>query len=434
MALGFGKRKNKDGTDRFRHGRASRVKEDIEDARRGRPDVDLSGFAAARGLRYRGSLRLGAFMSATPIWADYVFNAMDGPLRSGRYGLLEHELDEVAAGQDSLDEAGTYFDISYSWVNRESIGSFLTSGLIGDQGKEPNEPFAANAVWVPATAVSVRVPETSMLDKLDIRRRENLPRLSSDDLDEHGLPGFRALGISALAPEMLADVLAGRAGDALRDCPYPYLRVEAGYGTVTLRRNGYVSADADLDDLIDRASRIADGIAAACGRLRRLQSFDLPLPPADPGPELSRKQRQLAELADGGAAQAGERIAGELGLTEEDPRGFHRAFPTMPMPGRARLVLFGSLPGSTTPARLLYTTQGRRAGPTLRGGAVFLASPSAPELALGGVIAESTGMYGETSDGLAAVWDRKRVVGRLDAGDLAARALHTARDLGIASV
>jgi hypothetical protein len=436
MALGFGKRKNKDGTDRFPHGRASYAKEDVEDARRGRPDVDLSGFAAARGLRFRGSIRMSAFMSATPIWPDYVFNAMDGELRSGRYGLLEHELDEIGTSQDSLDEAGTFYDISYTWRTRESIGHFLSYGLIGDEGKEPNEPFKANAVWVPATGVTIRVPETSMLGSFEIRRRENLARFTSEDLDELGLPGFRARGTKRqdVEPEVLADALGGRAGDALRDCLYTYLRVEVGYGAVTLRRNGYVRDDADLDELLERASRIADGIAAACARLARPQAFDSPLPPAEPGPELSKKQRALAEIADQGVTQAGARIATELGLTTEDPRNFHRAFPELPMPGRARLVVFGRLPDSGVTARIVYSTQGIRSGSTLRGGVILPAAAAPPPGPLGGTVVESTGMYGEVAGGLAAVWDRKRVQGRLDAGDLARRALITARELGIADV
>ena len=436
MALGFGKKKNKDGTDRFPHGRASYAKEDIEDARRGRPDVDLAGSAAARGLRFRGSTRMSAFMSATPIWPDYVFNAMDGELANGRYGLLEHELDQIGTSQDSLDEGGTFYDTSYTWRNRESVGHFLSYGLIGDEGTEPNEPFKANAVWLPATAVTIRVPETCALGSFEIRRRDNLARFTSEDLDDLGLPGFRALGTKRhdVDAAVLIDAFGGRAGDALRECAYTYLRVEVGYGAVTLRRNGYVRSDADLDELLDRASRIAEGLAAACGKLSRPQSFDAPLPPADAGPELSKKQRALAEIADQGVTQAGERIASELAMTPEDPRNFHRAFPAVPMPGRARLVLFGPLPGSSVTARIVYTTQGIRSGSTLRGGVVLPALAAAPAGPLGGTVVESTGMYGEAVGGIAAVWDRKRVRGRLEAADLAQRALVTARELGIADV
>jgi hypothetical protein len=43
-------------------------------------------------------------------------------------------------------------------------------------------------------------------------------------------------------------------------------------------------------------------------------------------------------------------------------------------------------------------------------------------------------MYGEAAGEIAAIWDRRRVSGRLEAEDLARRALQTATELRIASV
>jgi hypothetical protein len=431
----LGKR-NKDGSERAKHGRAAYAREDVEDSKRGRPAVDLSAAAAARGLRFRGPIRMGAFMSATPIWPDYVFNAMDGRLPRGRYGLFEHELDEVPVGQDGIDEAGSFYGVRSTYRSRESVGSFLTYGLLGSEKAEPNEPFAANAVWIPASSVAVRAPETNVLGSFDIRRKGNLPRWGVQDLGELGLPGFRGAGTDSpeVDRDVLAEALAGRAGDALRECAYPYLRLEVGFGVVSLRRNGF-APEPEIDELIERAERIAEGLTAACGKLLRPQSLDAPLPPpAGPDPGLSKKQRQLAEIMDGNASGAAERIAGELGMEVEDPRAYHRAFPEVPMPGRARIVLRGSLPGTSAPARLLYTGQGSRAGMTLRGGVLLPAAADPPELPLGGDVVEETGMYGEVVGGIAAIWDRRRVNGRLEAADLAQRALRTAAELKIAAV
>jgi len=433
VALGFGNRKQGDG-ERFRHNRAAYAREDVGDSKRGRPDFDLAGYANHRGMRFRGSIRMGAFMSASPIWPDYVFNAMDGALPSGRYGLIEHELDQQAIDQDGFDQGGGYHSVRTTYRNPEDWKSFLTYGLAGGTKETPNEPFAGNYAWLPASAVSIRVPEVNVIRPLDVRRKANYPRFGVTDLADFGLSGFRTTGLEKEDPnrEVVADALSRGAGAALAACQFPYLRLEIGYGLVTLRRNGFATEE-ELGELVASAERTASAFADACLRRAEPQRFDAAVPAPAPGPELSKKEAALAEIVDGGLTQAGERIAAELGLEVEDPGNYHRAFMGVPMPGRARIVCRGTLPGTSAVGRLVYTSQGRRAGSTMRAGVLLEAAADA-STELGGEVVDATSMYGEVADGIAACWDQGRVSGRPDAASQVERALATARELGIAAV
>lgn len=415
----------------FRHSRAAYAREDVADSKRGRPDFDLERLAGFRGMRFRGSIRMGTFMSATPIWPEYVFNAMDGALPSGRYGLIEHELDEQPIDQDGIDQSGSYHSVRTTYRNPQSTLAFLTSGLFGSEKKVPNEAFAGNYAWLPASAASVRVPEVNLIAPLDVRRN-NMPRFGTTDLGEFGVPGYRATGLDGAADrEVAAAAFGGGAGEALGDISHPYVRLEVGYGVVTLRRNGFADED-EIGDLADRADRIAAGFATACGRLASPQPFSDPIPDPPPGPELSKRERQLREIARAEVDQAAAGMAARFGLSVEDPAGYHRAFPKLPLPGAARIVLRGTLPGTGASGRIVYTVQGRRAGGKLRGGVLLPAPAGAAEQPLGGAGVEATKMYAEIVDGIVAVWDRGRVAAP-DAGDLVRRAVSTLRELGLDS-
>lgn len=419
----------------FRHNRAAYAREDVADSKRGYPEADLSSFASRRGMRFRGSQKLGAFMSASPVWTDYVFNAMDGALPSGRYGLIEHELDRQAIDQDNFEQGGTYHSVRTTWKDPQGWISFATSGLLGGKKKMPNEPFAGNFGWLPASAVYVRVPETNMLGAIDIRRNGNFPRFGVKDLGDFGAPGFRATGLdddgwpANLA--IAAEALAGDAGQALLGCASEYVRIEIGYGVVAFRCNGFLSEEG-IKDLVSRAEAVAGAFADACNRAAVPQAFERAVPQAAPGPELSKKRRDLAAIADGGMTQAAARVASELGLEAEDPKSYTRAFPFVPVPGRARSASRGTLPGTSLAGRVIYTTQGHRSGSSVRAAVLMPASPDAPELPIGGELVEATGMYGEVANGVAAVWDRGRIDGRLESHTLLERALQTSRDLRIA--
>mgnify|MGYP000219826081 FL=1 len=100
------------------------------------------------------------------------------------------------------------------------------------------------------------------------------------------------------------------------------------------------------------------------------------------------------------------------------------------MPGRARGVLHGTLPGDGLPGRLAFHQQGGITRSTIRGAALFEAPPGTPDSPRGGARHERTDMYVEVCDGIVACWSRGRT-GKIDAPDTAARAQATVRELGL---
>ena len=146
-------------------------------------------------------------------------------------------------------------------------------------------------------------------------------------------------------------------------------------------------------------------------------------PPADvpwyewPGPAWS-----------GGYAQK----APALGMTNEDPVEFHRAFPTQPVPGIASGVLRGPLPGwDGIEGRLVFMAHGRGTTNTVRTAVLIAAPEDAPTFPPGGQLVPETEMYVEVVDGIAAMWNRYRSAGQLEAEPTLERALVTARQVGL---
>src|SRR3954469_11713104 len=121
---------------------AAYAPDDVDDARQGHPASDLSGYAQARGLEPLGQALVGHFSGLNPIWPDYVFNVCRGELVPGRYGVVQHELDEVSLGDDG-DPIG-----SGVWFGRRSTAKPGLRSLIGLRKEPKNEPFAAQAMWV----------------------------------------------------------------------------------------------------------------------------------------------------------------------------------------------------------------------------------------------------------------------------------------------
>src|SRR5215211_3537772 len=74
----------------------------MADGFRGRPDVDLSPYAAARGLEHCGSATQIDHVPAFPLTSELQFNVMRGRLPGGESGVLYHEVqlldEEIASG------------------------------------------------------------------------------------------------------------------------------------------------------------------------------------------------------------------------------------------------------------------------------------------------------------------------------------------------
>ena len=57
-----------------------------------RPDSDLSAYAAARGLDYRGNRAQMGYVAAFPMTEELQFNVVRGVLPGGEAGVLFHEV------------------------------------------------------------------------------------------------------------------------------------------------------------------------------------------------------------------------------------------------------------------------------------------------------------------------------------------------------
>jgi hypothetical protein len=110
--------------------------------------------------------------------------------------------------------------------------------------------------------------------------------------------------------------------------------------------------------------------------------------------------------------------AAELSMTLEDPAAYHRAFPSLPVPGRAFAVLRGTLPGTQVPARIafhqerpLHDNQGRTA-------LLLKAAPGAQETPPWGVRVSEPRLGYAVRDGIVSLWILRSSGRNGDLGDL----------------
>ena len=127
----------------------------------GYPATTLETYAAERGWDFRNQELAGHFGGLNPDWVDYVFNSMRGELVPGRFGTLQHELLEVALGNDGSPSLG-------QWYGRRSVGRKGLRGMLGLE-RHVDEPFAdRSAMWVPTTSVKLLVPEAATLPEVTV--------------------------------------------------------------------------------------------------------------------------------------------------------------------------------------------------------------------------------------------------------------------------
>ena len=392
---------------------------DVDDARRGRPDRSLEGFAAATGLAFKGTEQAGQFVSTLPTWPDYVFNVCRGTLPGGRYGMVDHELYEVRAHNGSVAAAGRFHDLHVP----PRVGTLEVGGI--EQGSK-NEPFWGNAAWLPTTSVHVRAPETNRVPVLRFVRSSSHGLEGDNGLDGYGAPGYRTLGPD-LPPETLAP-LATAAAPWLAGRVDAHSEVRVRFGIVAVTVNGYRVDEADLRHLVLTGESIADALAALTPPALPT-SIDAPGPPvgagSGAGPGFPEPHPTLVPLY---AAQASH-----WGLHQEDPGHVLALLPRCPIPGRPSGVLFGVPPGCTAPARVVWFEQGGRTASSARGGLIAPA-PRGASTPLGGVLHAETGVYTEVVDGVAHAWRKQRSFGELEAGLLLESAVATLRSTGLAAI
>ncbi len=145
----------------------------------------------SRRLTPLGSTQIAAVRSVQPAWPDYLFNVARGVLPGGRFGVVEHDLYEIATHPSTgIQHGGGFYGSKYTARgSRGFLNTVLSIELTHD---EPTGPFAASAVWVPTTSADVRVPEAALCPRLVVRRSDRMGPVGNTDLDDVDLPRFQA--------------------------------------------------------------------------------------------------------------------------------------------------------------------------------------------------------------------------------------------------
>jgi hypothetical protein len=369
-----------------KHGYAAFAPQDVEDARRGRPATDLRGYAQARGLQWLDRRSPAGFSAAVPGFEAYRFNVVRGLLPGGRYGTMFHQLLEVPVTRSPNISGRLYGSVvkvkGRWWLPNRTDLPFIGDFLDPPSDDRPPEAFDSHAVWIPTTTVAVNVPETALpyfLIRID-RRDRHAP---FDFPHKRPLTdGWRLRAHAPVAIPPIGEILARHRDD-------PYFGVLLLRGTLIVRRNGFV---ADLDALARDACELAGAFRAAALAQLDPQPFETALPaPHTTHPEVTPGWRQ-----------GYSRLAARLGLVEEDPDDYHRAFPSLGVPGRAVAVLRGELaPG--VHGRLVYCAERNLRAAERARGAVLIAR-EAPDTPPGGVLHHDRQLVHEQRDGVTVLW------------------------------
>jgi hypothetical protein len=225
-----------------------------------------------------------------------------------------------------------------------------------------------------------------------------------------------------LVRELLADpfglTLEAHSGDAL-------CQVLMTFATLVVRRNGYLAEPTELDELCGFAGALAGQVRTACRSRLARQPFDQPLPPPawQTGAALPRGFALEPHWQEWARAEAGR-----YGLALEGTVAYHRAFPSVPVPGFAKVVMRGTLPVLGMPGRLVVHTE-----PGASRAAVVVPAPAAltsssPD---GDRIDTDLAVRLEVRDGLAGIYTVSSYWGNAMAGDvdaLLAAAAYVLRD------
>jgi hypothetical protein len=405
----------------FKH--AAFAPEDVEDARRGRPDFDLRAYAAARGLDYRESGAPPNFETVVPAWPDYVWNCVSGVLPGGEVGVLEHELMEieVSTGKGGPRMGGTLIDEVY--VKKDP---FFFQPSYWKRPKD--EPFAGNAIWIPTTRLMARAPQAALVPRTMAVQSDRVPAVGRYELDGHGLPGFALkYGEEAEDPAFLGRLFSGPAGQFLRMARHAYVDLDLDSGIVAIRRNGFLRDDDALDDLAAGFSQVVAGVREACAPNLDPRPFDEPLPEA-PWMDREHLPSGYLDLMTSPWWEGWRQAAAALGMVLEDPKAYHRAYPLTPVPRAAAAVMRGST-ADGRPYRLVFhrarDPHGARAGAVFAEPAGWDGPTTMPEL-----VAE-TDMWIQGDGTVVACWDRTAGPMGVVAPDLVDRVRATAVKAGI---
>lgn len=381
------------------HGYAAFDRDDIDDAKRGRPDFDTRAFAAERGLEYLDEPKtLAGWKQALARFPEYMHNQMRGPLPGGRNGVLFHESFEINSSGEGdnvrYDVPGGYHSVyfkgkgSATWLNLIPFIGWMFS----KDRRDDDVPFGFNRIWVPCTVAAVHVPEvTGVAGSFLVHREE---RMAGDGLDlaRVGLPRVEIRAEPSLPDDLVDALMGGQHAAFQHGWAGGYLEVRFGGGTLVVRRNGYLPPE-ELDRLATEINRLADHFAAVCAPRNDPQPFDTQLPAASFDPS-----NYLGPLPPGEWQTGAQAFAEQRGLVHEDPRAFHLAFPTLPHPGEAVAVMRDA-EGRRV---VYYAEQPVREKQNVRGALLF--KTATPDTPAGGERVPDQRLVYEAKDGIALIW------------------------------
>lgn len=342
--------------------------EDVEDAERREPAVDLKPYAEARGLEYLDRNNPVGFWGVVPDDGRMQFNVLRGTLAGGRHGVLLHKLFAVPVVWRNRrwieDTAATVHALHFAPENRGGFKARRMLGLVPFVGslssQSPTDPRPA-AAGVPTTVGACLVPEAATLPAFECVNFDESPlmeamtRSTRIDLSAHGAPGTwidaRRGGWSGPDPAFVERLMATSFGDALRACAQrAYARLKVDHGQLSVTVDGYLSDPGELDRLGEAVSAAATGLASACEPLWEPRPFSQPLPELEWPDEMTTERGLSHEIAARYPpvpwVPAMREFAANHGCVAEDPLAYHRAFPALPVPGLAFAVLRFTPPGA----------------------------------------------------------------------------------------
>ncbi len=298
---------------------------------------------------------------------------------------------------DTTPPKGIYYAHPFDEPSNLAYGA-LPGGEVGTlcHIKAATRPGHQETGYAPNTYVATRVPEAvAALQRMRVARVSEL-RLRylhyepdrfnvAADMGALGFTGGEGWSMT-LAPgadqALARDLLSGEFGNRLAAVSGDFA-LEFDYGSLVLIHGESYAEGAELDGLCECLGGLAQALRETALAAAEPQSFDAALPrpswedtPA-PGPQkkkflgISFEVERDADLGSDSVGGLGETlrepfranafgVAAAVGGELEDPLAYHRAFPSIPVPGQAYAVVRTAAENGTE--RVALHTEGRGGG------------------------------------------------------------------------
>jgi hypothetical protein len=330
------------------------------DAVRTQPDIELTDWAARRGLDFRGSVAQGGHLSVTCPWSKgLLFNVVRGPWPGGTYGVLCHEARICEADAPGFFHGGGVVggQTDDRWTIMDEVNPLFFSP------RDFRTTSGRRYFKVPYTAAGTRVPHLATVTGLHVARRAErytetdkmFGTWSARPMEDLGLDDPWVAAVRKHSHEDTVQRLLQGPVRKLLSTQRPLgfeLRIE--YGQVIVCQQDFLKHDDDLDAFLADVEAFAAEVRAICVPSAPALLLDTLLdPPAwlEPVRRTPKDKHTLWPI--GALLERVMQIADQRGMRVEDPRAFHESFPGLNFPGEAFGVLHGPLPGTALSGRLL---------------------------------------------------------------------------------